>query len=104
MAANKSMSMTSLFMIIALLFAVLLFGTWYRNEAFQNAKKPTAEEMKKAQLKATAYLASNKQSTQNPSLTTQFQTALDNILKNTGLKPGSKEYAAQKSRLYSMYK
>lgn len=72
--------------MIAFLFAVLMFGTWYRNEAFQNqARKPTAAELAAKRKKDLAYLASGKTSTQDPSKTMTFQNALTNALKTTGM-------------------
>jgi hypothetical protein len=103
MAAKSTTSLSSALMMIALLFVVLMFGTWYRNEAFQNFK-PTAAELKAKQTKDLAYLASNKTTTQDPSKTMDFQTALNNVLKTTGMtNTSSPQYGKVKNALNATF-
>lgn len=93
------MTLAYLAALVVFLFAVLMFGTWYRNEAFQNPPQRTA-----AQEKALAYQASTRTTTQDPSKTMNFQTALNNVIKTTGMtNTDSAAYAKKKGDLYATF-
>lgn len=99
MAKRPDMTLAYLAALVVFLFAVLMFGTWYRNEAFQNPPQRTA-----AQEKALAYQASARTTTQDPSKTMDFNSALNNVIKTTGTTDtSSRGYAAKKGDLYSSF-
>lgn len=85
MAAAKSMNLSTLFGMIALLVAVLAFGTWYRStEGFQTQKLPIDQILRNdaGRMKRLIYLANDKKSS---SARPDFATAGRNIMKHVDM-------------------